>query len=44
MRRLTKENCDELIKIDMADKIESLNASVSTGIMLFEIVRQNNLD
>ena len=44
MRRLTKENCDELIKIEMADKIESLNASVSTGIMLFEIVMQNNLN
>tara|TARA_B100001057_G_scaffold498079_1_gene604027 strand:+ start:4281 stop:5027 length:747 start_codon:yes stop_codon:yes gene_type:complete len=40
IRRLTKENCDELIMIRMSDKVESLNASVSTGIMLFEIQRQ----
>ena len=40
IRRLTKENCDELIRIRMSDKVESLNASVSTGIMLFEIQRQ----
>tara|TARA_Y100000768_G_scaffold55991_1_gene37306 strand:+ start:17347 stop:18093 length:747 start_codon:yes stop_codon:yes gene_type:complete len=40
IRRLTKENCDELIRIRISDKVESLNASVSTGIMLFEIQRQ----
>lgn len=42
IRRLTRENCDELIKISMSEKMDSLNASVSTGIMLFEIQRQNN--
>ena len=44
IRRLTRENCDELITIRMSEKVESLNASVSTGIMLFEIVRQSNLN
>ncbi len=44
MRRLTKENCDELIKIHMSDKIESLNASVSAGILLCEIGRQNKIN
>ena len=41
IRRLTRENCDELIKINMSQKMDSLNASVSTGILLFEISRQN---
>lgn len=39
MRRLTRENCDELIKIPMSGLIESLNVSVATGIGLFEIRR-----
>lgn len=42
IRRLTRENCDELIKIPMSEKMDSLNASVSAGIMLFEMKRQNN--
>lgn len=40
MRRLTKENCDELIKIPMAGSVSSLNVSVATGICLYEILRQ----
>ena len=40
MRRLTRENCDELIKIPMAGSVSSLNVSVATGICLFEYVRQ----
>jgi 23S rRNA (guanosine2251-2'-O)-methyltransferase len=43
IRRLTRENCDDLIKIDMSEKMDSLNASVSTGILLFEISRQIKL-
>ena len=43
IRRLTRENCDELIKINMSDKMDSLNASVSAGILLFEISRQNKI-
>lgn len=42
MRRLTREVCDELIKLPMAGSVSSLNVSVATGICLFEIVRQRN--
>ncbi|WP_305805796.1 23S rRNA (guanosine(2251)-2'-O)-methyltransferase RlmB [Stenotrophomonas sp. YIM B06876] len=40
MRRLTRENCDGLVKIPMPGEIESLNVSVATGVSLFEAVRQ----
>ena len=40
MRRLTREHCDELIKIPMPGEMESLNVSVATGVALFEVVRQ----
>jgi len=42
MRRLTRENCDALVKIPMQGSVESLNVSVATGITLFEAVRQRN--
>ena len=38
--RLVKENCDVLIKIPMKGKIASLNASVSAGIVMYEILKQ----
>lgn len=38
--RLVKENCDFLVKIPMKGKITSLNASVSAGIIMYEILRQ----
>ncbi len=40
MRRLTRENCDGLIRIPMFGTVSSLNVSVATGICLFEAVRQ----
>ena len=40
MNRLVKENCDFLVKIPMKGKITSLNASVSTGIVVYEAVKQ----
>lgn len=42
MSRLVKENCDILVKIPMNGKITSLNASVSAGIVMYEIVKQKN--
>ncbi len=42
MSRLVKENCDFLVKIPMKGKIKSLNASVSAGIIMYEILRQRN--
>ena len=40
MNRLVSENCDILVKIPMHGKITSLNASVSAGIVTYEIVKQ----
>lgn len=40
MTRLVKENCDFLIKIPMQGKITSLNASVSSGIVIYEARKQ----
>lgn len=40
MSKLVKENCDFLVSIPMKGKISSLNASVSAGIILYEIVKQ----
>lgn len=43
LRRLTREHCDQLGKIPMAGRVESLNVSVATGIFLFEAVRQRQM-
>ena len=37
--RVTK-NCDFLVKIPMMGKVTSLNASVSTGIVIYETLKQ----
>lgn len=42
MSRLVKENCDFLVKIPMVGKINSLNASVSAGILMYEVFNQRN--
>ena len=42
MRRLVSEKCDELLKLPMSGEMASLNASVATGVGLFEAVRQRN--
>ena len=38
--RLVKEKCDFTASIPMKGDIDSLNASVATGILAYEIVRQ----
>jgi 23S rRNA (guanosine2251-2'-O)-methyltransferase len=40
LRRLTRDTCDELVAIPMAGTVASLNVSVATGIVLFELLRQ----
>ena len=40
VRELTKKLCDGVISIPMFGKVNSLNASVSAGIVLYEAVRQ----
>ena len=40
MSRMVKESCDYIAKIPMYGKVNSLNASVACGIMIYEVVRQ----
>lgn len=42
MRRLVEENCDEVLSIPMMGAVESLNVSVATGVVLYEVNRQLN--
>jgi len=42
MSKLVKENCDFIASIPMIGKINSLNASVATGIIIYEAVRIRN--
>ena len=39
MSKLVKENCDFIASIPMKGKVNSLNASVATGIILFEAIK-----
>lgn len=38
--RLVKENCDVVVSMPMSGKINSLNASVAAGILMYEVSRQ----
>lgn len=40
LRRTVKEECDMLVNLPMKGRVNSLNASVATGIIIFEIMRQ----
>ncbi|HAG56027.1 MAG TPA: 23S rRNA (guanosine(2251)-2'-O)-methyltransferase RlmB, partial [Dehalococcoidia bacterium] len=42
LSRLVRENCDQIASIPMAGKLSSLNASVSAGIVLYEVFRQRH--
>ena len=41
---LVEKNCDFLVKIPMMGKVESLNASVSTGIIVYEALKQRKIN
>lgn len=43
IRRLVAEKCDLLISIPMYGQISSLNASVSSAVVMFEVRRQRNI-
>jgi 23S rRNA (guanosine2251-2'-O)-methyltransferase len=43
LRPAIAKNCDMLINIPMHGKIDSLNASVTAGVILFEILRQQTI-
>lgn len=40
MSKLVKQNCDFIAHIPMNGKVNSLNASVAAGIMIYEVIRQ----
>ena len=39
-RQLTRKTCDELVSIPMRGAVESLNVSVTSGVCLYETLRQ----
>ncbi len=44
LRPLVRRQCDVLVRIPMAAGVESLNVAVSTGVLLYEIMRQSGRD
>ena len=42
MRSLTAKHCDYMVSIPMIGQIESLNVSVATGVILYEVIRQRS--
>jgi 23S rRNA (guanosine2251-2'-O)-methyltransferase len=42
LRRLTRETCDLVVRLPMRGAVESLNVSVATGMMLYEVLRQRS--
>jgi 23S rRNA (guanosine2251-2'-O)-methyltransferase len=42
IRRLVRETCDFLVSIPTPGKIHSLNVSVSSGVVLYEVLRQRS--
>ncbi|MBI4535010.1 MAG: 23S rRNA (guanosine(2251)-2'-O)-methyltransferase RlmB [Ignavibacteriae bacterium] len=42
IRRLVKEHCDHLVRIPLLGKIDSLNASVAGGLVMYEVVKQRH--
>ena len=44
LHRRVLDECTHVVSIPMAGKIDSLNASVAAGILLFEVVRQRTLE
>ncbi len=43
LRRLTMDACDQLVSLPVAGGIQSLNASVATGVLLYEVLRQRRV-
>jgi len=43
IRRLVKENCDMVVKIPMQGEVNSLNAAVAAGLVIYEVLRQRQL-
>ncbi|BAP15097.1 MAG: RNA methyltransferase [Alcanivorax borkumensis] len=44
LKRLTRDKCDQLLEIPMAGEVQSLNVSVATGVMLFQVRAQRSVE
>jgi len=44
IKKLTREKCDAAVSIPMFGKVNSLNASVAAGVVIYEYVRQKNAE
>ena len=42
LSRLVRETCDQILSLPMLGQINSLNASVAGGILMYEMARQRN--
>jgi 23S rRNA (guanosine2251-2'-O)-methyltransferase len=42
LHRLVRERCDELVRIPVFGRLESLNVSVAAGVVLYEALRQRS--
>ena len=42
LSRLCRDKCDVIVSLPMQGKINSLNASVAAGILMYEVVRQRH--
>ncbi len=43
MARLVRENCDFAVEIPMSGSVSSLNASVSGGMIMYEVMKQQQV-
>ena len=39
LKQIVSDSCDEIVSIPMRGKVNSLNASVASGILIYEIVK-----
>ncbi|MCM3703420.1 23S rRNA (guanosine(2251)-2'-O)-methyltransferase RlmB [Paenibacillus macerans] len=44
MGRLVRETCDVLLKLPMNGRLNSLNASVAAGVMMYEVLRRRRAE
>lgn len=44
MGRLVREKCDVLLKLPMAGRLNSLNASVAAGVIMYEVLRKRRAE
>ena len=42
LRQLTRQTCDYMVRLPQLGSVESLNVSVASGMLLYEVVRQRN--